>query len=172
MPADYLHNHPDFPALLRILETETGILAGLIEKDYWIMHTLHGLQSLGLHFELKGGTSLSKGYGIIHRFSKDIDIHITPPATLNVVDNPSNNSKQNIAARKSFYDWLARQIQIDGIVQVERDTEFDDERYYRSGGIRLLYTSNTEAVAGLKQGIFIAQRFNQKRFFPSIRRRI
>lgn len=33
----------------------------------------------GMAFELKGGTSLSKGFGIIHRFSEDIDIRIEPP---------------------------------------------------------------------------------------------
>ncbi|MEA2882414.1 MAG: hypothetical protein QOH32_1670, partial [Bradyrhizobium sp.] len=42
-------------------------------KDYWIMHSLYGLQKLGLIFELKGGTSLSKGFKIIDRFSEDID---------------------------------------------------------------------------------------------------
>jgi predicted nucleotidyltransferase component of viral defense system len=47
----------------------------LVEKDYWIMHCLYGLQQLRLQFELKGGTSLSKGYQIIDRFSEDIDIH-------------------------------------------------------------------------------------------------
>ena len=43
------------------------------------MHSLYGLQQLGLTFELKGGTSLSKGYQIIDRFSEDIDIRIEPP---------------------------------------------------------------------------------------------
>lgn len=33
MPSDFLHNHPAFPELLRIIEDETGILAGLVEKD-------------------------------------------------------------------------------------------------------------------------------------------
>lgn len=74
MPTDYLHSHPEFPELLRILEEETGILSGLIEKDYWIMHSLYGLKQQGFDFELKGGTSLSKGYKIIERFSEDIDI--------------------------------------------------------------------------------------------------
>lgn len=78
---DYLHNHKDFADLLRILEEENQILAGLIEKDYWIMHVLYGLKKQGFNFELKGGTSLSKGYKIIHRFSEDIDIHIKPPKT-------------------------------------------------------------------------------------------
>lgn len=33
------------------------------------MQALWGLQQLGMTFELKGGTSLSKGFGLIHRFS-------------------------------------------------------------------------------------------------------
>jgi len=82
MAPEYLHNHKDFPDLLRIIEEETGILAGLIEKDYWIMNVLHGLKKQGFDFELKGGTSLSKGYKIIDRFSEDIDIHIGPPSGL------------------------------------------------------------------------------------------
>ena len=52
----------------------------LVEKDYWIMHCLYGLQQLERRFELNGDTSLSKGYGIINRFSEDIDIRIRPLA--------------------------------------------------------------------------------------------
>ncbi len=69
MAVDYLHNHKQFPDLLRILENETGTQAGLIEKDYWIMHVLYGLKVQDFEFELKGGTSLSKGYQIIQQFS-------------------------------------------------------------------------------------------------------
>lgn len=79
MPANYLHERKDFLDLLQIVAGETNIQVGLVEKDYWIMHVLYGLKKQGLNFELKGGTSLSKGYNIIHRFSEDIDIHITPP---------------------------------------------------------------------------------------------
>jgi len=77
--ADYLHNHPEFPDLIRIVAEEKGIDPALVEKDYWIMHCLYGVQQLGLTFELKGGTSLSKGFQIINRFSEDIDIRIEPP---------------------------------------------------------------------------------------------
>ena len=161
MAADYLHNHGQFEALLRILEDQTGILAGLIEKDYWIMQVLHGLKKQNLHFELKGGTSLSKGYGIIHRFSEDIDIHIKAPAELKVDDDPSNNSKANIKARELFYDWLASNIQIEGIVSVERDREFDDPtKKFRSGGIRLRYKTYTANVEGVKEGILLEAGFD------------
>jgi len=157
---DYLHNHKDFADLLRILEEENQILAGLIEKDYWIMHVLYGLKKQGFNFELKGGTSLSKGYKIIHRFSEDIDIHIKPPKNTNIGDDPSNNTKANVQARKNFYDWLANEIKIDGIIAIERDIAFDDTKYYRSGGIRLLYESKTNSVKGLKEGILLEAGFD------------
>jgi hypothetical protein len=42
MQIDYLHNHKGFPALLNIVSDEMGIQAGLVEKEYWIMHLLYG----------------------------------------------------------------------------------------------------------------------------------
>ena len=91
MPADYLHNHPQFADLIRIVAAEKGIDPALVEKDYWIMHCLYGLQKLGLKFELKGGTSLSKGHKIINRFSEDIDIRIEPPPDLDVKTGRNQN---------------------------------------------------------------------------------
>jgi hypothetical protein len=160
MATDYLHNHKDFSALLNIVGEETGILPGLIEKDYWIMHILNGLKVQGFEFEMKGGTSLSKGYKIIDRFSEDIDIHIKPPADLEVEENPAKTKDKHIASRKKFYDWLVTAIKIDGIVSIVRDTAFDDENYYRSGGIRLLYDSKTTVVEGTKEGILLEAGFD------------
>lgn len=157
---DYLHNHKDFPALLRIVGQEMGIAEGLVEKDYWIMHVLYGLNQLGYQFELKGGTSLSKGFGIIHRFSEDIDIHIKPPAEMGINENPKNNKPRNIEARKKFYDWLAGNTKMNGINSTERDTEFDELPNYRSGGIRLHYTTYTDPVEGLKDGILLEAGFD------------
>jgi predicted nucleotidyltransferase component of viral defense system len=50
----------------------------IIEKDLWVTVTLHALFSniLPSIFVFKGGTSLSKVYGIIERFSEDIDVTI------------------------------------------------------------------------------------------------
>lgn len=160
MQPSYLHNLKEFPELLRILERETGILAQLIEKDYWIMHVLYGLQHEGFNFELKGGTSLSKGYGIINRFSEDIDIHIHPPKELNVNTNPGSSKANAIVSRKGFYDWLAEEIKIDGIISVERDIQFDNPKTYNSGGIRLFYKSHTETIAGLKEGVLLEAGFD------------
>lgn len=158
--SDYLHNHKEFRALLRIVGAELNIEPGLVEKDYWIMHVLYGLKQQGYQFELKGGTSLSKGYGIIHRFSEDIDIHIKPPAEMEINENPNNNKPRNIQKRKDFYDGLAKDIKINGIISVTRDEAFDDARQYRSGGIRLNYKSKTDAVDGVKEGILLEVGFD------------
>jgi hypothetical protein len=51
-----------------------------IEKDFWVCWTLdalfNGLEAGGPRLLFKGGTSLSKGYGQIERFSEDIDITV------------------------------------------------------------------------------------------------
>ena len=66
--------------------TQTDILIGaqntlgfepsILEKDLWICAVLHELFSLPIPMAFKGGTSLSKGYGLIDRFSEDIDVTI------------------------------------------------------------------------------------------------
>ncbi len=159
MPRDYLHNHPDFADLTRIVATEKKIDPALVEKDYWIMHCLYGLQQLGMQFELKGGTSLSKGFGIIGRFSEDIDIRIEPPEERCVATGRNQNKPAHMKSRKAFYDWLAETIRIDGISEVVRDTAFDDARY-RSGGIRLNYKTIGAPAVGLKQGILLEVGFD------------
>jgi hypothetical protein len=51
----------------------------LIEKDFWvcwILKILFSLPEAGSHLTFKGGTSLSKCYNVIKRFSEDVDISI------------------------------------------------------------------------------------------------
>ena len=160
MPTDYLHNHKQFPELIRIVAGLKSIDPALVEKDYWIMHSLYGLQKLGLTFELKGGTSLSKGFKIIDRFSEDIDIHIDPPADRNVKTGKNQDKPAHVKSRKDFYDWLAdTKIRIDGIDSVERDTAFDSDKLF-SGGIRLHYRSFTSPIDDLKEGILLEAGFD------------
>ena len=155
-PEPYLHERSDFTDLIRVVAGERGLFPALVEKDYWIMHCLYGLSAQGFTFELKGGTSLSKGFGIIHRFSEDIDIRIDPAcAPFEVFSAPNQTKKvRHIESRKQFYDWLAETIQIAGITNIARDHAFDDEKY-RSGGIRLYYGTAFENLAGLKEGILL-----------------
>jgi hypothetical protein len=56
-----------------------GLTPASIEKDFWVCWTLRelfGLPQWGKHLTFKGGTSLSKGWRLISRFSEDIDVVI------------------------------------------------------------------------------------------------
>ena len=57
-----------------------GAPVGNIEKDFWVCWTLdalyHRLPNGGPRLLFKGGTSLSKAFGLIERFSEDIDVTI------------------------------------------------------------------------------------------------
>ncbi|QOZ24054.1 nucleotidyl transferase AbiEii/AbiGii toxin family protein [Bradyrhizobium sp. CCBAU 51753] len=68
-----------------------GTTSQNIEKDFWVCWTLdalfHGLPEASPRLLFKGGTSLSKGFGLINRFSEDVDItvfrdDIDAPATV------------------------------------------------------------------------------------------
>lgn len=52
--------------------------ANALEKDFWVSILLQVLFSLPMakNFVFKGGTSLSKGWHLIERFSEDIDIAV------------------------------------------------------------------------------------------------
>jgi hypothetical protein len=55
----------------------------IMEKDFWVCWTLRRLTAnsdLVPHITFKGGTSLSKAYGLIQRFSEDIDLTISRDA--------------------------------------------------------------------------------------------
>ncbi len=54
-----------------------GVDFTIVEKDFWVCWTLRSLFSLSAQHApmvFKGGTSLSKAYGLIQRFSEDIDV--------------------------------------------------------------------------------------------------
>jgi predicted nucleotidyltransferase component of viral defense system len=61
---------------LEYVRARTGRPTHLLEKDLWVVWTLRALFDSPLSADLtfKGGTSLSKVYKIINRFSEDIDL--------------------------------------------------------------------------------------------------
>ena len=74
-----LHESPE--ALARIaadIHRLTGIPAAHVEKDFWVTEVLRSVASYGerenVDVVFKGGTSLSKAFKLIERFSEDVDI--------------------------------------------------------------------------------------------------
>lgn len=70
----FVHDDPEFATLVNLVGRERQIAPALVEKDYWVTHTLWSLQQAGLDIAFKGGTSLSKAFHIIRRFSEDVDV--------------------------------------------------------------------------------------------------
>jgi hypothetical protein len=61
---------------LGVAATQSGRPVHLLEKDIWVVWAIDALFSadFGKHLVFKGGTSLSKAYSVIGRFSEDVDV--------------------------------------------------------------------------------------------------
>ena len=86
-------------------EQRLGLPSASIEKDFWVCWTLRELFCLpewGEHFTFKGGTSLSKAWGLIERFSEDIDIVIDR----GFLGFTGDHSPENAPSKKKRRRWL------------------------------------------------------------------
>jgi len=154
----FIHELRDVEDLFRVISNEMSIDPYLVEKDYWIMHALWGLQQQGYDFELKGGTSLSKGYKIIDRFSEDIDIKIIPDLSEGIPIGKNHIKPNQVSRREKFFDDLSKKINIPGM-QARRDKEFDNRDFF-GAGIRLEYDSHFPTPDGIKDGILLEVGFD------------
>lgn len=76
-----------------------------IEKDLWVTQVLHALFSLPVSDKLifKGGTSLSKAWGLIDRFSEDIDLAIDPVFLGKPEGDPTKKQIKKLRKASSLY---------------------------------------------------------------------
>lgn len=74
------HNIPDAEkaTIFNEISAKTGMPPYAVEKDWWVVRTLEIIfeMEIGPHLVFKGGTSLSKAWGLIERFSEDIDLAV------------------------------------------------------------------------------------------------
>lgn len=96
-----LHLHStQFQELIQLTAIHFQLNSSLIEKDYWVTYILKQIYNSDLkHYTyFKGGTSLSKAYQIINRFSEDIDLLVYS-------NNPmaSKQTEKNIAKELMHY---------------------------------------------------------------------
>ena len=65
-------------AVFNAIAAENGMTPFAVEKDWWVSRTLEIIfqMSIAKHLVFKGGTSLSKAWKLINRFSEDIDLAI------------------------------------------------------------------------------------------------
>ena len=156
----FLHELRDVKQLFEVVAKEKQVIPAIVEKDYWLMHCLWGLQQQGFDFELKGGTSLSKGFKIIERFSEDIDIQIHPDRSANIKIGKNHDKPAHIKGRENFFNTIANQLNIANM-QFTRDYNFDEPQKMRSAGIRGEYHSHFSTIEALKPGIVLELGFDQ-----------
>lgn len=107
---------------LGVAADRSGRPAHLLEKDVWVVWALATLfgSELGEHLVFKGGTSLSKAYGAIRRFSEDVDltydIRAIAPDLVDAQGEPlpktrSEERRWSKAVRQRLPAWIADTVQ-------------------------------------------------------------
>lgn len=102
-------NIDDRLAVLEITSARKNLPQLAVEKDWWVTMVLKAL-STSRHFNLmsfKGGTSLSKGWNLINRFSEDIDIAMRREGDFSI---SSTSGNQLAKVRRTARHYIVREL--------------------------------------------------------------
>ncbi|MBZ4399233.1 nucleotidyl transferase AbiEii/AbiGii toxin family protein [Myxococcus sp. MISCRS1] len=136
---NFIHDDSDFDDLLRIVAKDRGLSVALVEKDYWVTHTLWALHATGFQVWFKGGTSLSKGFDLIRRFSEDLDLKLEPgTVSLPEVSSWTKDGTKVTGQRKAYFEALPTLVKIPG-TSATLDLRSTDTKRWRSGNIQVSY---------------------------------
>lgn len=115
----YLHNNRElFSEVLEEVNIQTGTSIAVIEKDYYVTMILKLLTRKNPAIVFKGGTSLSKCFHLINRFSEDIDITFSE----HIGESRRKKLKYNIL--KPISDELGLPISNWDQIQSDRDYNY------------------------------------------------
>lgn len=94
-----LHENPDvFEELILATASELRIPTSVVEKDYFVTIVLKLLTSRIENIVFKCGTSLTKGYQLLERFSEDID--------LTLMQISVNQANQQRKIKTNYYQYF------------------------------------------------------------------
>lgn len=120
-----LHKNKDeFMVVVSEAAKQLNIFEYILEKDYWVTMLLKKIAEFEYNNFLvfKGGTSLSKGFGLITRFSEDIDTALKPEAIQeNGIHKKSGEAIHRIIKKLKISDFSA----------VDEGRESEKQRYKR-----------------------------------------
>lgn len=108
-----LHENPTlFKQAIAFTAQQMEILDIYVEKDYWVTLALHTIfeNEIGKETVFKGGTALSKCFGIIERFSEDIDLVV-----LQAEDESGNQLKKKLKKITKVAGTKIEEFEIKGI---------------------------------------------------------
>lgn len=163
-----MHDDPEFDDLLRIVAGERRIAPGLIEKDYWVTHTLWALHHTGFDVWFKGGTSLSKGFGLIERFSEDLDLKLMPGSvrSLPLVSNWKSAGARATAERRAYFAVLPGLIRVPGAEVAIGEVA---DKFWRAANIRVTYPGRHLTDLGAVMKPFVLLELGSARVTPVVR---
>ena len=110
-----LHENPQlFDQAIRATAQHKQLREVYIEKDYWVTFALHAIfnSDIGGEAVFKGGTALSKCFGLIERFSEDIDLVV-----LRKEGESGNRLTNKIKAISKVVSAVMPEVQVEGITQ-------------------------------------------------------
>ena len=106
---------PD-PDVIEDIAAEMGISSAFVEKDWYAVQALKALaehESDGFQAIFSGGTSLSKGYGLIQRFSEDLDFRC--------LALQSGSAGQMRKLRRAYREGILGAVESVDVVVLDRD---------------------------------------------------
>ena len=105
-------NESLFNEAVRATAQTKGIPEIYIEKDYWVTLTLHTIfnDPIGKEVVFKGGTALSKCFGLIERFSEDIDLVV-----LKKKEESGNQLKNKLKKITNIINPILPEVYIEGL---------------------------------------------------------
>jgi len=139
------------PRLVEQVAEDIGTSPGLVEKDWHVVRALGVIAQVdpgGMALAFSGGTSLSKGWELIKRFSEDMDFKVAQPpaASLSAGQRARSNYR-----RRMFYALTGAGFALEGTPEVKNDSRFF--------GADLAYGAQFGAGQGLRPHIRIEVSF-------------
>ena len=114
---------PPEPEPIEAIATDLGVDPFFVEKDWYairLVATIINVKQDNLTLVFSGGTSLSKGYGLIRRFSEDLDFKLLLPDTGITRPARRNYRRAIVEAIRAENDWTLE----DDDVEVMNDHRF------------------------------------------------
>lgn len=119
--------------LLEQSATKLNVKAQILEKDIWICWVLQQLFSLPIAMAFKGGTSLSKVYNLINRFSEDVDVTIDYRELIPSIDLSKEISKSALKKLREQLEGKVKEYTQSKIVPFLYESinkNFADEKFF------------------------------------------
>jgi hypothetical protein len=135
-------------ALFGEAATRRGVDPVIMEKDFWVCWLLALLFTDGEiapHLVFKGGTSLSKVFRVIDRFSEDVDLSVSPEfveADVKAYETASSRTKHD-EAMLAMQAQCAKKVQ--AIIQPRLEGRIAEYLGAKSKGTWLTYEENAQA---------------------------